>query len=54
MAVAGRYREYLVKAEEAELQAAKAADALIKSSWLRVAAGYRDLAKMIQTGRPQN
>lgn len=51
MAIADRYREYLDKAEEAEEQAAKAADEFTKSSWLKVAAGYRDLAKMAQTER---
>jgi hypothetical protein len=36
--------EFLAKAKEAEAQAEKAKDEANKSSWLRIAAGYHDLA----------
>jgi hypothetical protein len=37
--------EYLAKAKEAEDQAAKAADERSREGWLRIAYGYRDLAR---------
>jgi hypothetical protein len=39
-----RRDEYLAKAKEAEEQAEKARDEANKASWLRIAAGYHDLA----------
>ena len=36
--------EYLSKAKEAESHAEKARDEANKASWLRIAAGYHDLA----------
>ena len=39
-----RLAEYLAKAKDAEEQAAKAMDEATKSSWLRIAAGYHELA----------
>jgi len=39
-----RRDEYLAKAKEAEQQAEKAKDEANKASWLRIAAGYHDLA----------
>lgn len=39
-----RKAEYLAKAKEAEEQAEKARDEGSKASWLRIAAGYHDLA----------
>ena len=35
---------YLAKAQQAEEQAQKATDEQAKASWLRIAAGYHDLA----------
>lgn len=35
---------FLAKAKEAEGQAEKAKDEATKASWLRIAAGYHDLA----------
>jgi hypothetical protein len=40
-----KIKEFLAKAKEAEEYAAKAADGPIRESWLRVAFGYRDLAR---------
>jgi hypothetical protein len=37
---------YLAKAKAAEDQAEKAADPVAKSTWERIAKGYRDLARM--------
>lgn len=39
-----RREVYLAKAKEAEEQAEKATDDANKASWLRIAAGYDDLA----------
>ena len=39
-----RVAEYLAKAKEAEDMAEKAHDDANKASWLRIAAGYHDLA----------
>jgi len=39
-----RKAEHLAKAKEAEEQAEKAKDETSKASWLRIAAGYHDLA----------
>jgi hypothetical protein len=39
-----RKDEFLAKAKEAEEQAAKTTDETAKASWLRIAAGYHDLA----------
>jgi hypothetical protein len=36
--------EYLAKARNAEERAEKTADEAAKASWLRIAAGYHDLA----------
>ena len=47
----GRREEYLAKAKEAEEKAEKAKDENDKASWLRVAAGYHDLASR-QEGKP--
>jgi len=46
-----RIEEFLAKAKQAEEQAAKAKDEKEKASWLRIAAGYHDLAA--QTGKSQ-
>jgi len=37
--------EYLAKAKDAEDQAAKAPDERSREGWLRIAYGYRDLAR---------
>ena len=39
-----RQAEYLAKAKEAEDKAEKATDETTKASWLRISAGYHDLA----------
>ena len=52
MNIADRYDQYLVQAAEAERQAEKAEDDFARSTWLRVAAGYRNLAKMYDPQRP--
>lgn len=39
-----RKQEYLDKAKEAEDQAERARDEQSKAAWLRIAAGYHDLA----------
>lgn len=39
-----RKSEYVAKAKEAEEQAEKATDEANKAAWLRIAAGYHDLA----------
>jgi len=39
-----RRDEYLAKAKEAESQAEKASGDANKAAWLRIAAGYHDLA----------
>jgi hypothetical protein len=40
-----RREEFLARAKEAEARAAKAVEAGIRESWLKVAEGYRDLAR---------
>jgi hypothetical protein len=45
MTIADLYDQYLARAAEANRQAEMATDEFAKSTWLRVAAGYRDLAK---------
>jgi hypothetical protein len=40
-----RQDEFLAKAKEAEEQAAKAQDERSREGWLRIAFGYRDLAR---------
>jgi hypothetical protein len=37
--------EFLERARDAEERAAKAVEATIRESWLKVAKGYRDLAR---------
>ena len=37
--------EYLIKAHQAETIAAQFAESFLKSSWLSIAAGYRELAE---------
>jgi hypothetical protein len=37
--------EFLAKAKDAEAQAAKCTDEPSRESWLRIAFGYRDLAR---------
>jgi len=44
MTAKNRRAEFLARAKEAEEQAAKSTDEANKSSWLRIAAGYHDLA----------
>lgn len=44
MSTKQRIDEYLTKAREAEEQASKSNDETAKSAWLRIAAGYHDLA----------
>ena len=39
-----RWDDFLAKAKEAEEIAEKAKDKAAKSSWLRIAAGYHDIA----------
>ncbi len=41
-------QEYLAKAEEAEQQAAKVAQRAVKESFLKLAATYRNAAKVLQ------
>ena len=41
-----RAEAYLAKAMYAEEQAEKATDPVVKSTWERIAKGYRDLARM--------
>ena len=45
------YEDYVVKAEEAQSKATRAKDAASKSSWLRIAAGYRELAALAEHRR---
>ena len=52
MTIADRYDQYLDRAEEAKRQAENAADDFARSTWLRVAAGYRDLARIYDPRRP--
>jgi hypothetical protein len=40
-----RQAEFLAKAKEAEEQAAKSLDERSREGWLRIAYGYRDLAR---------
>ena len=40
-----KIEEFLAKAKEAEEHAAKAAGGPTRESWLRIAFGYRDLAR---------
>jgi hypothetical protein len=40
-----RRQDFLARALEAEDRAAKAGDAMLRESWLKVAAGYRELAR---------
>ena len=51
--LADRHQNYLAKAEEAERQAENAKDDRTRETWLKVAAGYRDLAHMAQYWRPE-
>jgi len=44
MSTEKRKAEYLAKAKDAEDMAEKAVDEARKASWLRIAAGYHDLA----------
>jgi len=44
-----RKDEFLAKAKEAEDQAEKTKDEAVKASWLRIAAGYHDLAARQKT-----
>jgi hypothetical protein len=46
MAKQDRAELYLAKAKQAEEQAQKTTDPLAKSTWERIAKGYRDLARM--------
>jgi hypothetical protein len=46
MAKDDRAQLYLAKARQAEEQAEKVADPVTKSTWERIAKGYRDLARM--------
>lgn len=41
-----KQQAYLAKAREAEDFAVLCTDAAIRDSWLRIAAGYRELAKL--------
>ena len=43
--------EYLKKAKEAEELAEKTSDPAAKKVWMRIAAGYRDLADLIPLQR---
>jgi hypothetical protein len=47
-----RKTQFLAKAKEAEDQAAKSKDEATKSAWLRIAAGYHDLAARQHTHKP--
>lgn len=40
-----RRADYLAKAQDAEEQAAKAKDQVVKERWLKIAESYRQLAK---------
>lgn len=46
MAKEDRAELYLAKAKQAEEQAQKASDPHARSTWERIAKGYRDLARM--------
>ncbi len=46
MAKQDRAELYLAKAKQAEEQAQRTTDLLAKSTWERIAKGYRDLARM--------
>jgi hypothetical protein len=46
MAKQDRAELYLAKAKQAEEQAQRTTDPLAKSTWERIAKGYRDLARM--------
>ena len=46
MAKEDRAQLYLAKAKEAEEQAQKTTDLQAKSTWERIAKGYRELARM--------
>jgi hypothetical protein len=49
-----RWRDqYLAKAKDAEARAAQATDELDKAAWLRIAAGYHDLAGRLKDREPQ-
>ena len=45
------YEDYIAHADEAEGMAEKVKDETTKAAWLRIAAGYRDLAMMTQHNR---
>jgi hypothetical protein len=47
-----RQDDYLAKAKEAEDQAEKVTDEAAKASWLRIAAGYHDLAARQDAAKP--
>lgn len=51
VAVDNEYEDYDAKAEEAQSMAVKAKDAVSKSSWLRIAGAYRELAVMAEHKR---
>lgn len=51
MADDDEYEDYVVKAEEAQSKATQTRDAASKSSWLRIAAGYRELAALAEHRR---
>ena len=45
MSAKNSYEEYVARAREAEALAAQLEDEFLKSSWLNIAQGYRDLAE---------
>ena len=51
MDVDDEFAEYVARAEEAQSMAERAKDALTKSSWLRIAGGYRELAAVVEHRR---
>jgi hypothetical protein len=44
--------DFLAKAKEAEDQAARAKNPVIKASWLKLAEGFRHLAEQAARGKP--
>ena len=49
-----RRGEYLAKAKDAEDQAEKTSDETANASWLRIAAGYHDLAARQDMLKPKD
>ncbi len=50
----GSYEEYTAKAKEAEAMADQLEDEFLKSSWLNIARGYRELAEAERASGPSS